>query len=466
MLFHPTADFSGAASFEYTVQDNGTTNGANDFLTDVGAASFTIDPAAEIPSATNSTTAEDTQSTSGLVLTPNAADGGTVTHFKITGITGGTLYQNNGTTLIANGDFITVADGGAGLKFTPASNLNSPAGDTFRFDAQAGLDGAGTGLSLGRSVTITVTEVNDVPTAGDDSLTSIAEDSGDRTIPFASLTGNDSKGPANENGQSLTVASVSNAVGGAVEIVGTNVIFHPTANLNGAASFDYTVQDNGTTNGSDDFKSDVGTATFTITEVNDAPTAVDDSLSSIAEESGDRTISFASLTGNDSKGPANESGQSLTITSVSNPIGGTAEIVGTDVIFHPALDFNGTASFDYTVQDDGTTNGASDPISDIGTVTFAITEVNDAPTAIDDALSVVAEDSGDRAIPFADLTGNDSKGPANESSQSLTIIDVSNPIGGTVEIVGTDVIFHPSAEFQRHGQLRLHRPGQRHHEWR
>ena len=194
VLFHSTADFSGAASFEYTVQDNGTTNGANDFLTDVGAASFTIDPAAEIPSATNSTTAEDTQSTSGLVLTPNAADGGTVTHFKITGIAGGTIYQNNGTTLIANGDFITVADGGAGLKFTPTSNLNSPAGDTFRFDAQAGLDGAGTGLSLGRSVTITVTEVNNAPTASDDSLSSMAEDSGDRTIPFASLPATTARG--------------------------------------------------------------------------------------------------------------------------------------------------------------------------------------------------------------------------------------------------------------------------------
>ena len=42
--------------------------------------------------------------------------------------------------------------------------------------------------------------------------------------------------------------------------------------------------------------------------------ATDDPLSSIAEDSGDRTISIASLIGNDDKGAANESGQTLTIT--------------------------------------------------------------------------------------------------------------------------------------------------------
>ena len=42
---------------------------------------------------TNATTNEDTQTTSGLVISRNAADGAEVTHFKITGISNGTLYQ-------------------------------------------------------------------------------------------------------------------------------------------------------------------------------------------------------------------------------------------------------------------------------------------------------------------------------------------------------------------------------------
>ena len=72
---------------------------------------------------TDATTNEDTQTTSGLVISRNAADGAEVTHFKITSITNGTLFQNDGTTPINNGDFITFAQGNAGLKFTPAADF-------------------------------------------------------------------------------------------------------------------------------------------------------------------------------------------------------------------------------------------------------------------------------------------------------------------------------------------------------
>ena len=129
--------------------------------------------------------------------------------------------------------------------------------------------------------------------------------------------------------------------------------------------------------------------TLQITEVNDAPTANGDALSSIAEDSGDRTIPFASLIGNDSSGPANENGQSLTITNVSNPVGGTVEIVGTNVVFHPAADFNGTASFDYTVQDNGTTNGTADPLTDVGHASYSITPVQDSPVLDPDPIAVL-----------------------------------------------------------------------------
>src|SRR5207249_430475 len=45
----------------------------------------------------------------------NEADGPEVTHFQITGINGGNLYRSDGVTPLHIGDFITVADGGAGL---------------------------------------------------------------------------------------------------------------------------------------------------------------------------------------------------------------------------------------------------------------------------------------------------------------------------------------------------------------
>src|SRR4029078_5707425 len=118
-----------------------------------------------------------------------------------------------------------------------------------------------------------------------------------------SLLGNDSAGPANESGQALTITALSNVVGGTAVINGTNIEFTPAANFNGAASFDYTVRDKGQTNGVDEFKTDTGSGSFAVTAANDLPVATDDVLSSVAEDSGMRVISFASLLGHDSPEP-------------------------------------------------------------------------------------------------------------------------------------------------------------------
>ena len=56
-----------------------------------------------------------------LVVTPNAADVGTVTSFQITNIAGGSLFLNDGVTPVTNGEFISLAQGAAGLKFTPTT---------------------------------------------------------------------------------------------------------------------------------------------------------------------------------------------------------------------------------------------------------------------------------------------------------------------------------------------------------
>ncbi len=91
-------------------------------------------------------------------------------------------------------------------------------------------------------------------------------------IPFADLLAGTTAGPANEAGQTLTILSVGNAVGGSVAIDGTDVTFTPAANFNGTASFSYTVQDSGgTADGGAD--SATLTASFTVNAVNDAPTA-------------------------------------------------------------------------------------------------------------------------------------------------------------------------------------------------
>ncbi|MDQ5846908.1 MAG: Ig-like domain-containing protein [Acidobacteriota bacterium] len=90
--------------------------------------------------------------TSAIVLDRQVIDAASVTHFKITGITNGTLFKSDGLTQINNNDFITYAEGTAGVKFTP----NSVA--TGSFTVQASSDASGTGLSPGTTGTINVSQ--------------------------------------------------------------------------------------------------------------------------------------------------------------------------------------------------------------------------------------------------------------------------------------------------------------------
>src|SRR5262249_4602231 len=108
-------------------------------------------------------------------IAANPDDGDLTAYYQITNITGGTLYQNDGTTQINNGDFITVAQGSAGLKFTPDADQNDNIAAAyltyFGFDIQGSETNDASGLG-GTVVTVkvSVAPVNDAPTfdlAGD-----------------------------------------------------------------------------------------------------------------------------------------------------------------------------------------------------------------------------------------------------------------------------------------------------------
>jgi len=60
-----------------------------------------------------------------------------VTHFKISGIANGTLHLADGVTQVENGDYITIAQGQAGLRFTPAENSLADGS----FDVESSEDG-------------------------------------------------------------------------------------------------------------------------------------------------------------------------------------------------------------------------------------------------------------------------------------------------------------------------------------
>ena len=173
LYFQPNANYNGTLAsaitfraWDQTSGSNGTladttsNGGTTAFSTATDTASLVINPVADTPSVTNATTNEDTQTTSGLVISRNVADGAEVTHFKITGITNGTLYQNDGTTQITNGTFITFAEGNAGLKFTPTANFNGSGSFTVQASTSNGDAGLG-GSTV--NATITVNPVADTP---------------------------------------------------------------------------------------------------------------------------------------------------------------------------------------------------------------------------------------------------------------------------------------------------------------
>jgi hypothetical protein len=156
LTINPAANQFGTSTITVTVNGNNSQSMIDTFV-------LTVNAVADTPSVTNATTNEDTQTTSGLVISRNAFDGAEVTHFKISSITGGTVFKNDGVTAIANNQFITFAEGSAGLKFTPAANLFSPS-TAFSFQLQGATSDTGSGLSSGfATATITVDPVADTP---------------------------------------------------------------------------------------------------------------------------------------------------------------------------------------------------------------------------------------------------------------------------------------------------------------
>jgi hypothetical protein len=142
-------------------------------------------------------------------------------------------------------------------------------------------------------------------------------------------------------------------------------------------------------------------------------------------------ISFAALTGNDLPGPIEESAQPLTVISVSNPVGGTAFLSSNGVWFTPFANFNGVASFEYTVRDNGTTNGFNDFRKAIGRTSFGISQVNDKGS-FGGALSGRTVEGSGAITGVATFTDNrDGFSTPNFNIQSIAINGIASiPIGG------------------------------------
>lgn len=146
---------------------------------------LTIDPVADDPSVTNANTTYKTLNTSGLVVSKNAVDGVEVSHFKVTNISDGTLFLNDGTSQVNDGEFVAFNQGMLGLKFLPAI-AGTP---TFDIQASTSADDSGLGGSV-VTATISASKAPLVATAENKSRAYGAANP-DFTFTFTGFLGSD-----------------------------------------------------------------------------------------------------------------------------------------------------------------------------------------------------------------------------------------------------------------------------------
>ena len=243
----------------------------------------------------------------------------------------------------SHGVLISFQDNGS-FVYQPTSNYYGL--DTFTYHSYDGVK-----YSNEATVRLTILPVNDPPVAQNDTKT-VIEDSIDNQINVL-LNDNDI-----ENNP-LTVISVTQPTHGTSTRNGNIVLYTPQANYYGSDVFSYTISDGqgGT---------DTATITITITPVNDAPIAQDDTVT-IQEDSNTTQINVRA---ND----IDVDGDPITILSVTQPAHGSSSTNGLYAFYTPALNYYGTDFFTYTI-----TDGHSS--TDSATVTITVTSRNDPPVA-------------------------------------------------------------------------------------
>lgn len=463
--YQPPANYYGPVTFTVQGVINGVAAGTPTQIT------ITVTPVADFPSITATTTQEDTQSTTGLVITRNPFDGLEVTHFRISGIVNGTLFQNDGVTQINNGDLITAFQGSAGLKFTPALNFNGP-GATF--DVQGATSATGAGLSGAIPANITVTAVNDAPVNTVPTNQIALENA---SWPFSAATGNPitvsdvDVGGANVTVQlsissgTLSVSPVGGVSGNntnSVQIIGTvsavnNVLntlqFIPTPGFtNNTAFLDVLTVDGGST-GAGGTRQDQDTIAITVLPQNIAPTLTVPGAQTFAED----TVRFFSIGNGNviSVGDADAGTRPIQVRlqaslgslafSAIDPAttvvgGGTNTVTVTgpqaninntlgSLAYTPVLNYNGAASIAINANDLGAF-GFGGPQTSNATVNLTITAVNDVPTN-----TILAAQSTNENTPL--VLQSASRLSISDVDAAASNVTVRLTVGnGTVSVLG------------------------------
>ncbi|HEX8200129.1 MAG TPA: Ig-like domain-containing protein, partial [Isosphaeraceae bacterium] len=388
LSFHPTPGYAGTAGLTILTDDQGFT-GAGGPLQDSDTLDISVDPVNDPPvnaalgtqafdedtvlvfsgSHHNAIVISDPDADPGPIeVTLSAADG-TLTLGSTSRLT---FLRGDGTAdpvMTFRGTLADVNTALDGLSLTPPPDFNGP---SYLVASTNDLGNTGTGgpaFSIDY-ILLTINAVDDAPintvpgiqataedtalvfSAGTGNAISIADvDAGtaevevhlvvtNGTLTFAwiaglSFTSGDGTGDAGMIFRG-TIAAINAALDG--------LRFQPTPDFNGMATLTITTDDLGNT-GAGGPLSDTDSVTITVSPVNDAPAAVDDSLS-VAQDSSNNVLPVLV---NDSSAPDGE--ETLTVTAVGTAGHGTSALSSGQVIYTPVPGFVGVDSFTYTISD-------------------------------------------------------------------------------------------------------------------
>ncbi|MEQ8443788.1 MAG: tandem-95 repeat protein [Alphaproteobacteria bacterium] len=397
IIFVPNAEFAGAASFNYTVDD-----GRGGIST--GRATVNVQAA-------------DDAST-GLTLS-----GGAVLENLAAGAIVGTVTAQDpdiGDThsyaLLTHTDLFAV-DTVTG-QITTRDSLDHEAADAYTLSIRAtGADG----LSADHTVTVSVSDQNETPTAIALTALTVAENSAAGTaVGTASATDVDAG--------DIHTYSLTDDAGGLFTIDQATGVIQANGSLDHEQAGSHTITVQATDSGG---LSTQETATITISDVNEAPVTAADT--GTTQEDTAVTLAASALLANDS----DPESDALQIAAILTVAGGVAAVDPSgDIVFTPDENFHGDASIEYQVQDSAGNLTTS-------RVDVAVASVNDAPDARDDNDSTAENEA--IIISTAALLANDS----DVEGDALSVTAVSNAAGGTAvfDALAQTVLFTPTSGF-------------------
>ena len=377
LTYTPDADYFGLDSFKYKVDDGSTFSLSAE-------VNITITSVNDLPKGDDLNVTLDEDSNASVTLHATDADGDSLTYTVTTDPTHGTL---TGTA--------------PNLTYTPDANY-------FGTDYLEYVANDGTADSATIKILFHVTGINDAPVAHDDSKT-LNEDT---SIEF-NLTSSDvdhdvvsyviTTDPT--HGTLLVFLDDSNSSSVRVQYI-------PDGDFFGTDSVKFKVNDGIT-------DSEIATVSFTVNNVNDAPT-VNYNFFSFDEDS---SQAFT-LTGND------VDGDSLTYTVTTGPTHGTLTGTAPNLTYTPDGNFTGWDWIEFKAND-GTVDS-----SDAACVDFEVRPVNDAPVA-DDGNFTLDED-----VPTGfSLSAHDVDG------DSLTYTVTTGPTHGTLTGTAPNLTYTPDADY-------------------